>query len=181
MNKEIYIGSEHFLKLGKIKIDKNLITSINWTFRNPNFPEVFAGAQPKEIIKKKECNYSFELNSISKADFPFKKLKNNYYLVSEELSFEIPYKLNNSRFSIKLTYFEYLKIKYHKKQTLFHDINLKKEWLKFALFVVPSLFLGWLVKGCYEERTLVLSKNNRPEQQIVIKKNVIITDTLTKN
>lgn len=166
LKKEIYIGSEHLSKLGKIEIEKDLVTLIDLNFKNPNFPEVFAGVQPKNITKNKECNYSFELLKISKADFPFKKFKNNFFIVSDDLSFELPQKYENSQLSIKLNYLEYLKIKYYKKQTVFHEINLRKEWLKFTLFVIPSLFLGWFAKGCYEDKASMYSEGYKQKPQM---------------
>lgn len=151
MNKDIYIGCENPSKLGIIEIDRNLITSIDLNFRNPNFPEVFAGAQSKYITKKKDCNYFFELERISKADFPFKQIKNNYYLNSQDLSFKLPEKFANLKLSIKLNYLEYLKIKYHKKQTLYHEINPKKKFLEYLIVGFPLLLIGFLLRGCYDK------------------------------
>ncbi|TXK71866.1 hypothetical protein [Mesonia sp. HuA40] len=157
-------GNENLISLGNITIKNNLISKINFNFKNPNLPEVFAGAQKKIISINENVNYQFELIRISKADFPSKKANKNYYIISNNLNQVLPLKYSDYKLSIKLSWLEFLTIKWSKKQTLYHEINPKKEFLKYLIVGIPLLIIGFLVRGCYDKVTN--KENDKTEKQV---------------
>lgn len=164
MIKNVLTGNEHLISLGNVTIENNLISKIDFNFKNPNLPEVFARAQKKIVNVNKKVNYEFELIRISKSDFPSKKANKNYYIISDNLIQELPQKYSDHKLSIKLSWFEFLKIKWSKKQTLYHEINPKKKFFEYLIVGFPLLLIGFLLRGCYDK--VVNNEDIKTEEQV---------------